>query len=376
MIQPTNAQQLYPQPTGANAVAINIYNPQAYGSAPQAQQAPYGYTNSIYSVPQASLYQQPTSFPNQITPYGLVSQPYIPQQNAPGQNVNVPQQLTNQPVAPQQYINAPIAAPAPMAMPDSVLTEQSQVQTPTAPVAPVAQEAQTVNTPAAQTTQPVKETAHTAPAVEVPTVDTDALIQGLKSTDPEQRVQAITKTAEYAQETPEVALQIVSEPIMNSLVDIIKEDTSNLQGPSAEQVKIAEKIAKGEALTAEENALADKLSPRDAANRNRIFALYTLAMVQKLQRDELNQYIETQKANGEKPIESLKLQDLTGYNVIENIIKNDSFPEVKLGAIQAIEHVAEPQDKATVEALLADSLKSKDEAIKQAATEALAKVSA
>lgn len=359
MITPTNAQQLYPQPAGANAVAINIYNPQAYGNAPQAQQIPYGYTNSIYNVPQASLYQpQQMGCQNPITqPYGYV---------------------------PQQYINAPIAAPAPSVMPESVMNNQAQtapVAPVAVPVAPTAQEAQTI-APQSQAAQeaPVAQQApeaQQAPAAQdVPTVDTKALIDGLKSTDPEQKVQAITKTAEYAQEAPEVALQIVSEPVMNALVDIVKEDTSNLQGPTDQQVKIAEKIAKGEALTAEENALADKLSPRDAANRNRIFALYTLAMVQKLQRDELNQYIATQKANGEQPIAELKLQDLTGYKEIENIIKNDSFPEVKLGAIQAIEHVAEPQDKPAVEALLADSLKSKDEAIKQAATEALAKISA
>ena len=359
MITPTNAQQLYPQPAGANAVAINIYNPQAYGNAPQAQQIPYGYTNSIYNVPQASLYQpQQMGCQNPITqPYGYV---------------------------PQQYINAPIAAPAPSVMPESVMSDQAQtvpVAPVAAPVTPTAQEAQATapQSQAAQeapAAQQASETQQAPAAQDVPTVDTKALIDGLKSADPEQKVQAITKTAEYAQEAPEVALQIVSEPVMNALVDIIKEDTSNLQGPTDQQVKIAEKIAKGEALTAEENALADKLSPRDAANRNRIFALYTLAMVQKLQRDELNQYIATQKANGEQPIAELKLQDLTGYKEIENIIKNDSFPEVKLGAIQAIEHVAEPQDKPAVEALLADSLKSKDEAIKQAATEALVKISA
>ena len=353
MITPTNAQQLYPQPAGANAVAINIYNPQAYGNAPQAQQIPYGYTNSIYNVPQASLYQpQQMGCQNPITqPYGYV---------------------------PQQYINAPITAPAPSVMPESVMNNQAQtapVAPVAAPVAPTAQEAQ-ATAPQSQAAQEAPAAQQAPAAQDVPTVDTKALIDGLKSADPEQKVQAITKTAEYAQEAPEVALQIVSEPVMNALVDIIKEDTSKLQGPTDQQVKIAEKIAKGEALTAEENALADKLSPRDAANRNRIFALYTLAMVQKLQRDELNQYIATQKANGEQPIAELKLQDLTGYKEIENIIKNDSFPEVKLGAIQAIEHVAEPQDKPAVEALLADSLKSKDEAIKQAATEALAKISA
>ena len=60
MIQPTNAQPLYPQQGGANAVSINIYNPQAYaGQAPQqmAQPAPYAYQNPLYQMPQASMYK-------------------------------------------------------------------------------------------------------------------------------------------------------------------------------------------------------------------------------------------------------------------------------------------------------------------------------
>ena len=99
-------------------------------------------------------------------------------------------------------------------------------------------------------------------------------------------------------------------------------------------------------------------------------------MIQKLQRDELNQYIETQKANGEQPIEALKLEDLIGYNDIVNIINNDQRPEVKVADIQALEHVAEVDDKAKVQGVLANSLKSSDEAVKSAAQEALSKFEA
>ena len=136
---------------------------------------------------------------------------------------------------------------------------------------------------------------------------------------------------------------------------------------------IAEKIAKGEQLTPEENALSEQLSPRDKANKNRIFALYTLAMIQKLQRDELNQYIEMQKANGEKPIAPLSLNDLVGFNEVVNVINNDSRPEVKVAAIQALQYVAEPQDKENVKQILAQSLNSGDEAVKAVADETMAK---
>ena len=366
MTQPlTSTQQAYPQQGGANAVSINIYNPQAYGATPQAnpQQAPYNYTNSLYQMPQTNAYQQPQQLPDAY-------QQYIPMQT-------------------------PIA-PAPQIMPDSVMTQpEQQVQpqavpeaqaVPQAPVAPEAQatpEAQQVQTPVAPQQAPETQQA-AAPAPEVvqeaapqaATVNIDELTQGLADTDVDKKAQTINKIAEYAQSEPSTALQVVSEPVMNGLINVINEDTTGLEGPSEKQIAVAEKIAKGEQLTPEEDALSEQLSPRDKANKNRIFALYTLAMIQKLQREELNQYIETQKANGEQPIQPLKIEELPGYNDVVNVIKNDSRPEVKVAAMQALQYVAEPGDKATVETALADSLNSKDEVVKTAAQELLSRFDA
>lgn len=349
MIQPTNAQQLYPaQGSGANAVSINIFNPQAYGGVPQGANnnvsAPYSYQNPIYAMPQASLYQPQAAMPAQYPIYQPIQQAVIPEQ-APAQ----------QPIA-----------PAPQMMPNSVIDSNAQ--------APDANQAQQVQTAAQEVQQP--EVAEVQNNNNAQVINIDELTKGLQSTDNDTKAKTINQIAEYVQSTPETALQVVSEPIMKSLVNIINEDTSALEGPTDQQIAIAEKIAKGEQLTPEENALSEQLSPRDKANKNRIFALYTLAMIQKLQRDELNQYIETQKANGEQPIEPLPIDQLIGYNDIVNVINNDPRPEVKVAAIQALQYVAEPQDKASIEAVLKDSLNSQDEAVKSAATETMAKFAA
>lgn len=345
MVQSTNMQmpmqQIPQQGSGANAVAINIYNPQAYGSAQGAQQQPYAIQQPIYNVPYASMYQQ-EMVPNQYQ-QGAYQQ-FMPVANV----MNAPVQS-----AETQYV-----APAPQTMPESVISNGA---------------AQVQQQEVAQETKPV-EIVDSKQAAQ--TVDIDALVQNLKSTDNNVKSEAINQIAAYAQEAPEVALQVVSEPIMQSLVDVINEDTTALEGPTPEQIAVAEKIAKGEQLTPEEDALAEQLSPRDMANKNRIFALYTLAMVQKLQRDELNQYIESQKANGQEPIAPLNVQDLVGYNDVINVIQKDARPEVQVAAIQALQHVVEPQDKATVEPILTEAQKSADEAVKTAATEALAKFTA
>ena len=358
MIQSPNMQmpmqQVPQQGGGANAVAINIYNPQAYGSTP-TQQAPYQAPQAFYNIPYNSVYgnytapaQQPQFTPEYVNGIAIPQQwqHFMPVQNIA--NTQEPQ----------------FVAPAPQAMPQSVMT-------PAVEATPVVEQA-----PAQVAQAEVAPVEIVEPQQTAPVVDIDSLVQGLKNADSEVKAQTINQIAAYAQEAPEVALQVVSEPIMQSLVDIIKEDTTGLQGPTQEQIAVAEKVAKGEQLTEQENALAEQLSPRDMANKNRMFALYTLAMVQKLQRDELNQYIESQKANGQEAIAPLNVQDLVGYNDVINVIQNDARPELKVAALQALNHVVEPQDKATVEPVLAEAQKSTDEAVKTAATEIMAKFSA
>ncbi len=352
MIQPTYTQfnpQLntqYPQPNGANAVSINIINPQAYGSAPQGAQASVPMAqSSMYQMPQTQMYQMPQAQMYQMPQTQMYQMPQA-------------QQGFFQPNVAMQ--NPMVAAPAPQMMPESVMTQEQTVQ-------------QQPETKDVKTT----ENTNTESASNVEKVNVDELVNNLKSTDVNVKHDTIDKIAKYVTEgNPEIALQVVSEPVMQGLIDVIKEDTSSLEGPSQKQIDIAEKNSKGEKLTPEETEILNQTSPRDAANGNRIIALYTLAMIQKLQRDEIAQYIESQKANGEQPINQIKLEELLGYNDIVNIINNDSRPEVKVAAIQALQHVANPEDKAVVEKVLAESLKSTDEAIKGAANEAMSKFNA
>lgn len=99
-------------------------------------------------------------------------------------------------------------------------------------------------------------------------------------------------------------------------------------------------------------------------------------MIQKLQKEELAQYSENQVANGGQALEPLKVQDLIGYNDIVNVIKNDSRPEVKVAAIQALRYVADKNDAQAIKEVLTESLNSTDEAVKAAAQEAMTIVDA
>ncbi len=353
MIQPNYTQfnPQYPLPSGANAVSINIMNPQAYGSVPQAAQLPIQMPQaSMYQMPQASMYQMPQA---SMYPTQQMSM-YPTQQYTPVQNL--------------------ISAPEPNMMPNSVLQQQTSNAIPQdiaqQPVQSDVKSTETEAKPAVETNEQVNNDTSGVEKVNV-----DEIVNNLKSTDQNVRETAITEIAKCLQKGPEVGLQVVSEPVMKGLIDIIKEDTSALEGPSQKQIELAEKSAKGEKLTPEETNLLGQLSPKDYANGNRIIALFTLSMIQRMQRDELAQYIEAQKANGEQPINQLKIEELLGYDDIVNVINNDPRSDVRIAAISALDNVANPEDKAAVEKALAGALNSTDEAVKSAADQVMSKFS-
>lgn len=343
MIQPTYAQQPIPQTGGANAVAINILNPQAFGAPQQAQ--PYGYTNSLYQMPSVSAYAPQG-------PEAGYFQQYVPQQVHQGIDSMY---MTQPPMMPQMPVYqpmavAPVYAPQPQVIPDSVIEPQdASVSAEQAPV--VAQDK--------PESAPVQ-------------VDVDSLVQDLSSADAAVKAAAIDKIAELVQDpSHDVALQVVSEPVMSSLVNIINEDTSALEGKTKEQEEVATKIANQVQLTPEEEAIAENLSPKDAANKNKVFAMYTLAMLDKMQRDNLAEYAQAQTDNGQKSIETKPLKELKGFAEMENIIKNGTEPELQIAAMQALQYMMEPQDTAKVQEILSVAQNSANEGVKAAATEVL-----
>lgn len=318
----------------ASAVNIQIFEPKAYSGQPTNNVA-----NPIYAYPQQSMYSQP--YMNQYQQYMPQAPMYMPQ----AQQV---QQL------PQQQM------PAPLLTPQAPATEQ-------APQAPqVTVEQQTPAQPDMQIQQPTEQNQNA--------VDVNSLVAGLKSTDNKTQEDAITKIANLSQGTPEMQSAVLSEPVMRGLADIVKQDTSSLQGPTEAQVAAINKAASGAKLTPEEEALTKELAPKTLADKNRVISMFTLAMLQKNQRDEVDRYNATQDPNNQLP--QLKLNDLIGYTEIENAARNDNEKEVKLAAIQALSYVAKPEDKETIEPVLKAAMNDPEPLIQQAANEVLTNIGA
>ena len=318
----------------ASAVNIQIFEPKAYSGQPTNNVA-----NPIYAYPQQSMYSQP--YMNQYQQYMPQAPMYMPQ----AQQV---QQL------PQQQM------PAPLLTPQAPATEQA----PQAPQATVEQ--QTPAQPDMQIQQPTEQNQNA--------VDVNSLVAGLKSTDNKTQEDAITKIANLSQGTPEMQSAVLSEPVMRGLADIVKQDTSSLQGPTEAQVAAINKAASGAKLTPEEEALTKELAPKTLADKNRVISMFTLAMLQKNQRDEVDRYNATQDPNNQLP--QLKLNHLIGYTEIENAARNDNEKEVKLAAIQALSYVAKPEDKETIEPVLKAAMNDPEPLIQQAANEVLTNIGA
>lgn len=351
-MQTTCTQPYTTQATpSASAVNIQIFEPKAYAGQPAEVQNPiYSYpAQSVYAQPYVNQYQQ--YIPQQIPQYQQCpqypQQQYIPQQQA----------VQTQPV-PQQPMPAPV-----LTQPQTQTTQlqEQQVQPQESDVQQTAQEQAAPNIDVVE------------PQQENQTgVDVNSLIAGLQSTDNKAQEEAITAIANLSQGDPSMQNAVLSEPVMTGLADIIKQDTSNLQGPSDAQIAAINKAASGAQLTPEEEALTKELAPKTAADKNRVISMFTLAMLQKNQRDEIDRYNETQDEANKLP--QIKINDLIGFNEIENAARNESDKEVKLGAIQALAYAARPEDKETLEPIMTAAAQDSEPLIQQAANEVLANI--
>ena len=102
-----------------------------------------------------------------------------------------------------------------------------------------------------------------------------------------------------------------------------------------------------------------------------MIALFTLAMLQKLSRDNEAQYAQFQQEQGKQAPTQLALKDMMGYNDIANVIKNDQNPQIKSAAIEALQYMAKPEEKAEVEQILQPALNDQDPMVKSVAENAL-----
>lgn len=201
------------------------------------------------------------------------------------------------------------------------------------------------------------------PPVEIkPDVDVSAVIDNLSSENFDVQAKQMEEIARVSMENPQKAIPYIVTEVFNELIDIVKTDSSNLTPPSEEQIELRQHIIineivkeqasiKGEDLNKlelpyqisnEDYKKAFVLSSMEQAERNKEYALYTMAILGKVYGDEV------QKITGN----TVPLTELPGLSAIVETLKNDSNPGVKIAAVDALRYLNRPEYKEEIVSLL------------------------
>lgn len=365
MVQQQTTYMPVPQQPKLNAVNIEINNPsvgtQGIGQAPQYAQP----TMPYYTYPQAPVYEYPQA---PVQPYYPPCVPQAPVMQQPPV-VEAPQAVATAPVqAPAQVpaVSAPEAAPAPVVTPQApVEIQQQNINVPAAPVeqtpAPVVPEP-VVSTPEAPKTEAKPEIVPSETVA--PLVDVNSFIAKLANPDFDVQASGMEEIANMVNQTPEKATELVDTKVFDALTNIINFDSSKLEGPTAEQVAAREKIMKGNEVTDAEKELANKISPKEQAERNKSYALFTSAIMQKLYGDEV-----ARLSN-----QTVPLTELPGAITVVDNLKDNPNPMVRASAIEALSYIQNPAYKKDLTTVFTIAQNDSDPGVAETAKAALEKL--
>lgn len=355
-LQPMYACATTPAPT-YNAVKIDVHNPsmsapgvgQVAMNMPQTQPEYAQPTMPYYTYPQAQLYDYPQATAQ--VPY------YIPQQP-----VVCPPCPACQPAG--QQVATDVVKPQIATVPTTPVAPQA-VETVVAPqvVQPIIQQ-QNINAPAPMVTQDTNKVEIEAPQKMTPQVDLNSFIAKLTNPDFEIQANAMEEIANMVKEDPQKATELLDEKIINTLNTIMNADSSKLAGPTQEQLTARIKLNKGEQISDAEKQLATTITPMEQAERNKSYAMFTTAILQKLYGEEVT------KLTGS----TVPLTELPGAVTVVEQLKNNDNPMVRTSAIEALSYIQQPAYKQDLNTLFTIAQKDNDKNVQEAATAALAKL--
>ncbi len=194
--------------------------------------------------------------------------------------------------------------------------------------------------PEPKTEQPKVEVKHNKPEIVAPepvknAIDINGLVEILNSSDYEEQADAMEAISEVAMYAPERAGELLDKKVVDTLSSIMDKDTAALQG--------------------EDKKLAD---------RNKEYAMFTTATLQKLYSDEVKK-----EGNVVVPTE-----DLIGIkSIVKNLATNPNA-SVREAAVASLGYVNRPEHKDNLSALLQVASQDSDASVRAQADKQLQKV--
>ncbi|MCR5265397.1 MAG: hypothetical protein K6E29_02235 [Cyanobacteria bacterium RUI128] len=247
--------------------------------------------------------------------------------------------------------------------------------------APAPQAPQDTNVPKPQVEQPkpADAPAETKPAENA--IDMDKVIANLSSKDFDQQAIQMDEIAKKGLADEADAVPYVQEDVFNKLSDIVNFDSTGLEGPTPEQIEIRAKAAENamaliqaqkegkdpasvklpHQLSPEAVAAAEKITPFEQAERNKEYALFTMAILQKTYGDEI------EKRSGNV----VPLTDLPGAAQVVNELKGNENPAIRTAAIDSLRYIQRPEYKEDLSKIYSIAQTDADEGVAAAAADAL-----
>jgi len=201
------------------------------------------------------------------------------------------------------------------------------------------------------------------PAEEIkPIVDIPVVLSKLSDSDFDVQAKQMEEIAKVSMEDPQKAVPYIVTEVFSELINIVKKDTTNLVPPSEKQIETRQQIminelVKEQAKTQNQDITAIELpykldekdikeasvlSSMEQAERNKEYALYTMAILSKVYTDEVHRHTGN----------VVPLTDMPGVSAIVDTLRNDSNTGVKIAAIDALRYVNRPEYKDEIAAVL------------------------
>lgn len=212
-------------------------------------------------------------------------------------------------------------------------------------------------------------------------VNIEQVLANLSSPDFDKQALQMDEIAQKGLKNEADVEPYVKEEVFNKLMDIMDVDSSKLEGVTERQMQLRDMkaendLAKNKAeaegkdpntiqlphnLTPEDEAEAERLSPLEQAERNKEYALFTTAILQKTYSDAI------EKRTGKV----VPLTDLPGAAMVVDELKTNQNPAIRTAAIDSLMYIQRPEYKDDLARVYTIAQSDADDVVSTAAKEAL-----
>lgn len=217
-----------------------------------------------------------------------------------------------------------------------------------------------------------------------PEVNIKDVVNNLSSENFDKQALQMEAIAKASMESSEKVLPYIVTEVFDSLNNILKMNTDNLEKPSEKQIEARKKIvintiikeqAKAGNKTIEDKDLPYQISEEDIklatslteieqAERNKEYALYSMAILAKAYTDEV------EKHSGN----IVPITDLPGVSDIVETLKDNKNASIKIAAIDALRYIQRPEYKKELVSILTIATKDENPYVAKNAVIALADI--